>query len=72
MTFEPIQIVWTILGVFIVFNIGMILTGTVRKIGARVGRRRGIRIYEPYIDIVKNYALRSNFSHGIMFYLGPK
>lgn len=71
MTFEPIQIPWTILGLFIVFNVGIILTGTVRKIGARVGRRRGIRIYQPYIDIIKNYALRSNISHGIMFYLAP-
>ncbi|MDA3940682.1 MAG: NADH-quinone oxidoreductase subunit H [Spirochaetia bacterium] len=71
MIFEPIQIPWTILGLFIVFNVGLILTGTVRKIGARVGRRRGIRIYQPYIDLVKNYALRSNFTHGMMFYLAP-
>jgi len=70
-TFEPIQIAWTILGLFIVFNVGLVLTGTVRKLGARVGRRRGIRIYQPYIDLVKNYALRSNISHGIMFYLAP-
>ncbi len=71
MIFDPMQIPWTILGLFIIFNVGLILTGTIRKIGARVGRRRGIRVYQPYIDLVKNYALRSNFSHGMMFYLAP-
>lgn len=71
MTFQPIQIAWTALSVFIVLNVGLILQGIVRKIGARVGKRRGIRLWQPYIDLIKNYSLRTNFSHGIMFYLGP-
>ncbi|MBN2781430.1 MAG: NADH-quinone oxidoreductase subunit H [Candidatus Marinimicrobia bacterium] len=71
MGFEPIKILYSLLSLFIIFNIGMLINGITRKIGARVGRRHGIRFYQPYIDLVKNYALRSNITHGIMFYLGP-
>ncbi len=71
MGFEPIKILYAVISLFIIFNVGMLLNGITRKIGARVGRRHGIRFYQPYIDLVKNYALRSNISHGIMFYLGP-
>ncbi len=71
MGFEPIQILYAIWAISIIINVGLLLQGLVRKIGARVGKRYGIRIYQPYIDLIKNYALRSNISHGIMFYLGP-
>ena len=71
MTFQPIQIAWTALSVFIVLNVGLILQAIVRKIGARVGKRHGIRLWQPYIDLVKNYSLRTNFTHGVMYYLGP-
>ena len=43
----------------------------VAKIYARVGRRMGIRLFQPYYDLVKIYSVRSSISHGIMFYLGP-
>jgi len=71
MEFQWIKIPYALLSIFIIFNIGMLINGVVRKIGARVGGRYGIRVYQPYIDLIKNYALRSNVSHGIMFYLGP-
>ncbi len=71
MGFEPIKILYSFVSLLIIFNIGMLINGVTRKIGARVGRRHGIRFYQPYIDLVKNYALRSNVTHGIMFYLGP-
>lgn len=71
MGFEPIKILYSFVSLLIIFNIGMLINGITRKIGARVGRRHGIRFYQPYIDLVKNYALRSNVTHGIMFYLGP-
>jgi len=71
MGFQPIKILYAIWSISIILNVGLLLQGVVRKIGARVGKRYGIRIYQPYIDIIKNYALRSNISHGIMFYLGP-
>lgn len=71
MGFEPIKILYAIWAISIIVNVGLLLQGLVRKIGARVGRRYGIRIYQPYIDIIKNYALRTSISHGVMFYLGP-
>ncbi len=71
MGFEPVKILYALISLFLIFNVGMLISGITRKIGARVGRRHGIRFYQPYIDLVKNYALRSNVSHGVMFYLGP-
>ncbi|MBN2280329.1 MAG: NADH-quinone oxidoreductase subunit H [Candidatus Marinimicrobia bacterium] len=71
MDFKPIQILYALWSFSIILNIGLVLQGIVRKIGARVGRRYGIRFYQPYIDIVKNYSLRSSITHGVMFYLGP-
>lgn len=71
MEFKPIQILYALLTLFIVLNYGLILSGVVRKIGARVGRRIGIRWYQPYIDLLKNYTKRSVITHGVMYYLGP-
>ena len=71
MGFEPIKVLYAFVSLLIIFNVGMLINGVARKIGARVGRRHGIRFYQPYIDLVKNYALRSNVTHGVMFYLGP-
>ncbi len=71
MTFEWIQIAYAALTLFIVINYGLIMTAVVRKIGARVGGRYGIPVWQNYIDLVKNFALRSKISHGVMFYLGP-
>ncbi len=71
MEFQWIKIPYAILSLFIILNVGLILQGVIRKIGARVGGRYGIRWYQPYIDLIKNYGLRSNISHGVMFYLGP-
>lgn len=71
MTFEWIHIAYAALTLFIVINYGMIMTALVRKIGARVGGRYGIPIWQNYIDLAKNIALRSKITHGVMFYLGP-
>jgi NADH-quinone oxidoreductase subunit H len=71
MSFQWSQIPWALLTLFIVINYGMIMTALVRKIGARVGGRYGIPIWQNYIDLAKNIALRSKITHGIMFYLGP-
>ena len=71
MEFTVSKILWTLLGLFIVLNWGLIMGGTMRKIVARVGKRYGIPIYQPYIDLIKNYAIRSQITHGVMFYLGP-
>lgn len=71
MEFTVSKILWTLLGLFIVLNWGLIMGGTMRKIVARVGKRYGIPIYQPYIDLIKNYSIRSQITHGVMFYLGP-
>jgi len=71
MSFEWIQIAYAALTLFIVINYGLIQTAFIRKIGARVGGRYGIPIWQNYIDLAKNIALRSKISHGVMYYLGP-
>ncbi len=65
------RLLFVLLGLFIVVNWGLIMTGLIRKIIARISMRRGIRIYQPYINLLKNYSIRSQLSHGVMFYLGP-
>ena len=71
MQFEWIQIPYSLLTLFIVVNFGMLLNALIAKIGARVGRRYGIPIWQNYIDLIKNYGLRTSITHGAMFYLGP-
>lgn len=65
------KIFYTLVGLFIVFNWGLIMSGIMRKIIARISKRIGIRIYQPYLNLIKNYAQRSQITHGVMFYLGP-
>lgn len=65
------KIGFVLLGLFIILNWGLIMAGIIRKIIARVSMRRGIKIYQPYINLIKNYSIRSQLSHGVMFYLGP-
>jgi len=65
------QLGYTFLGLFLVLNWGMLMSATFRKIVARVAGRHGIPIYQPWIDLVKNAAVRTTLTHGTMFYLGP-
>ena len=71
MHFEWIMIPYSLLTLFIVINYGLLLTALMQKIGARVGRRHGIPIWQNYLDLIKNYSIRSSVTHGVMFYLGP-
>lgn len=71
MQFEWVQIPYALLTLFIVINFGFILTAFIAKIGARVGRRHGVPIWQNYYDLIKNYSQRSSITHGMMFYLGP-
>ena len=71
MPFEWVQIPYALLTLFIVVNYGLLLTALMQKIGARVGRRHGIPIWQNYVDLIKNYGIRSSITHGVMFYLGP-
>jgi NADH-quinone oxidoreductase subunit H len=71
MGFEWMQIPYALLTLFIVVNYGLLLNALIAKIAARVGRRHGIPIWQNYVDLIKNYGLRSSITHGVMFYLGP-
>ena len=71
MSFDWMSIPHALLTLFIVVNYGLILTALMQKIGARVGRRHGIPIWQNYADLIKNYGIRSSITHGAMFYLGP-
>lgn len=71
MHFDWMKIPYALLTLFIVVNYGMLLGAFMQKIGARVGRRYGIPIWQNYADLIKNYALRTSITHGVMFYLGP-
>lgn len=65
------RILFTLLGLFIILNWGLLMTAIMRKLTARVGRRIGIRWYQPWINLVKLYSNRNSISHGVMFQLGP-
>jgi NADH-quinone oxidoreductase subunit H len=71
MDFDWMKIPYSLLTLFIVVNYGLILNAFIQKIGARVGRRHGIPIWQNYADLIKNYSIRSSITHGVMFYLGP-
>jgi len=66
-----IKLLFTLLGLLIVMNWGMLMGVTMRKIVARMAGRYGIPFYQPWIDLLKLYTIRDSFTHGIMFYLGP-
>jgi len=57
--------------VLIVINYGLLLQGIVGKIYARVAKKIGIRIYQPWINLIRQFAMRNSISHGVMYYLGP-
>ena len=65
------QALYVLLAVLIFVAYGLLTRGIVAKITARVGGRFGMRVYQPYIDVVKSYAKRTSISHGVMFWLGP-
>jgi NADH-quinone oxidoreductase subunit H len=71
MQFDWMKIPYSLLTLFIVVNYGLLLGALIQKIAARAGRRYGIPIYQNYVDLIKNYGLRSSITHGVMFYLGP-
>ncbi|MBU0689589.1 MAG: NADH-quinone oxidoreductase subunit H [Gammaproteobacteria bacterium] len=71
MPFDWMKIPYSLLTLFIVVNYGFFLNALIQKMGARAGRRYGIPIWQNYVDMIKNYGLRSSITHGAMFYLGP-
>ena len=66
-----LKLLFTLLGLFIVLNWGLLMGATMQKIVARLAGRYGIPFYQPWIDLVKLYSNRTSITHGVMFYLGP-
>lgn len=66
-----LKIVWAFISLGVVTVWGLTLNGIVHKIFARVQGRLGPPVWQPFIDIAKNNAIRTAITHGIMFYLGP-
>lgn len=65
------KLLWVLLGLFIILNWGLLMGALMRKITARVGKRVGIRWYQPWLSLPMLYSTRSSITHGVMFYLGP-
>ncbi len=59
------------ISLLVITNYALLLIGGMARIRAKVQGRIGQPIYQPYIDIIKNYGKRTGVSHGVMFYLGP-
>ena len=62
---------FTLLGLLIVINWGMLMSVTFRKISARMAGRYGIPFRQPWMNLLKNFSTRTTITHGIMYYLGP-
>jgi len=69
--FDYMKIVYAVLTIFLTINYGLVLQGIIGKIYARVGKRMGIRIFQPYINLIRQWSTRTSISHGVMYYLGP-
>ncbi|HAK47427.1 MAG TPA: hypothetical protein DCO79_16095 [Spirochaeta sp.] len=69
--FNYMNILYAAITILITINYGLLLQGIIGKIYARVGKRMGIRLFQPYINLIRQWATRSSVSHGVMFYLGP-
>lgn len=69
--FNYMKILYAVITVLLVINYGLLLQGIIGKIYARVGKKIGIRIYQPWINIVRQWGTRNSISHGVMYYLGP-
>ena len=47
---------WAVLTILIVFVYGLLMRAFMQKITARVARRRGIPIYQLFVDILKAFS----------------
>jgi len=68
---DYMKIIYAFATVFIVVNYGLLLQGIVAKIYARVNRKIGLRLYQPWINLARQWSMRNSIYHGIMYYLGP-
>lgn len=66
----PNSIIYALISLAFAIIYGLFMFGFVARIVARVHGRIGMPIWQPFLDIIKNYGKRTMISHGIMFYLG--
>jgi NADH-quinone oxidoreductase subunit H len=66
-----LKVLYTVITLIICAVYGLLLGAFMARTMAKVQGRIGIPMYQPFIDIIKNYGKRTAISHGIMFYLGP-
>ncbi|MBN2801834.1 MAG: NADH-quinone oxidoreductase subunit H [Deltaproteobacteria bacterium] len=69
--FDYMKILYAFAAVFIVINYGLLLQGIVAKIYGRVSKKIGLRIYQPWLNLFRQYFMRNSIHHGVMYYLGP-
>ncbi len=51
--------------------IGLLFLGIARKVTARIHRRYGPPVIQPYFDTLKLLTKEDNITHGVMYMLGP-
>ncbi len=51
--------------------IGLLFMGIARKVTARIHRRYGPPVIQPYFDTLKLLTKEENINHGVMYILGP-
>jgi len=65
------KIGWTLLSLFVAINYGFLINGIIRKVMARIQGRFGPPLWQPYIDMGKQFVQRNSVMHGYMHWLGP-
>ena len=63
-------VVIVLMPIFVSF-MGLLFMGIQRKIMARVQNRMGPPFYQQFIDVIKLFSKRENFSHNWVFDIGP-
>ncbi len=66
-----LQILWSLLGVAGAIAYGLVIGGVIRKVMARIQGRVGPPLWQPFLDLGKAVFLRTEVTHGPMFWLGP-
>lgn len=66
-----ITIGYALASLFLILNYGLLLMGFIQKIVARVHGRLGPPVWQPYVNIIKTFSMRTSVTHGVMYYLGP-
>jgi NADH-quinone oxidoreductase subunit H len=66
-----IKIFYAVISITVATVWGLTLGGIVRKTYARVHKRIGPPLIQPFLDIIQTHSRRETITHGVMFYLGP-